>query len=282
MIQILLRLVRPWLLISISAWYFLTTILHLLAARDTRTLSSWPVFHEVWFARFWSHIAPGVKANAEPLVLALLEGRVRDGRIHQDVVGRPVEGTILEIGAGSGMWADVFAALTTRAGSRGGGPVKIYGVEPNVHSAAALRQRVRDVGLEGTYEVVPVGIEALNDPAAWGAAIEPGSVDCVVTVQCLCSIPEPEKNVRLVYDLLKKGGRWYVYEHVGAERGVVVPSYQRFTDQFWQYMIGGCRLCRPTGATLRGVGRWDEVDLVQPRDESAYEVVPHIMGTLTK
>ncbi|KAK7404163.1 hypothetical protein QQX98_010067 [Neonectria punicea] len=225
----LVRLIRPWMLMSISAWYFFTTSLGLLASGDFRTLTSWPAFHETWFARFWAHIAPGVKANADQKVLALLEGRVRDGRIYEDVVGQPVDGIVLEIGAGSGMWADVFATVAERAkSSASNGPSlrKIYGVEPNAQSAAALRQRVKEVGLEGTYEVVPVGIEHLNDPTAWGAVIQPGSVDCIVTVQCLCSIPEPEKNIRLLHSYLKKGGRWYVYEHVRAEHGTVVPSYQ--------------------------------------------------------
>jgi SAM-dependent methyltransferase len=215
-------------LIGTSALYFFVTLLKLLTLGDLRTLFSWPAFHEAWFANFWSHIASGVKANAEPRVIALLEGRVHEGRICEEVVGQPVEGTILEIGAGSGMWADVFAKVVERARSRGGnGPAKIYGIEPNYHSAAALQQRVKEVGLEGMYEVLPMGIEDLNNPTARGACIEPGSVDCIVTVQCLCSIPEPEKNIRLLYNYLKKGGRWYVYEHVQAEHGMLVPTFQR-------------------------------------------------------
>ena len=223
-----LLLVRPWILLGISAWFFFRTILKLVASGDLSILTSWPAFHEAWFANLWAYIAPDVKANAEPRVRALLEGRVREGRICNEVVGQPVEGVILEIGAGSGMWADVFAEVAGQAKSRGGsGPAKIYGVEPNSHSAAALKQRVKDVGLEGTYEVVPVGIEDLDNPTAWGGRIEPGSVDCVVTVQCLCSIPEPEKNIRLLHNYLKKGGRWYVYEHVRAEDGTAVPAFQR-------------------------------------------------------
>ncbi|CAM1501291.1 Fc.00g104530.m01.CDS01 [Cosmosporella sp. VM-42] len=183
------------------------------------------------------------------------------------------------------MWVDVFAKIAERANSSGnsGPPLsKIYGVEPNSQSAAALQQRVKEAGLEGTYEVVPVGIEDLNNPAAWGTRIEPGTVDCVVTVQCLCSIPEPEKNIRLLHNYLKKDGRWYVYEHVRAKYGIIVPSFQRFTDFFWKYMIGGCRLCRPTGKTLGEENNWGKIDLVQPPDGSEYEMVPHVFGTLTK
>lgn len=140
-------------------------------------------------------------------------------------MNKPVSGVVLEVGAGSGMWADVFAKINTRSGLK-----RVYGIEPNLTSAAALKQRVKEVGLEGTYEVVPVGIEALNDPTAWAGRIEPGSVDCIVTILCLCSIPEPEKNIRLLYECLKEGGRWYAYEHVQVEvgrGGWLLRQYQR-------------------------------------------------------
>lgn len=119
--------------------------------------------------------------------------------------------------------------LRRRGVKSGSGLTKIYGVEPNPQSADALRQRVREVGLGDVYEVVPVGIESLSDPAAWtGTTIEPGSIDCIVSILCMCSIPDQEKNAKALYELLKPGGRWYVYEHVKAERGgILISLYQR-------------------------------------------------------
>lgn len=46
--------------------------------------------------------------------------------------------------------------------------------------------------------------------------------------------------------------------------------------------MGSCHLCRPTRDTILNVGSWDEVDLGTRMDESAYEVVPHVIGTLRK
>lgn len=43
------------------------------------------------------------------------------------------------------------------------------------------------------------------------------SVDCIVSILCLCSIPEPEKNITKLYELLKKGGRGiftYMFERM--------------------------------------------------------------------
>ncbi|KAF6817544.1 phospholipid methyltransferase [Colletotrichum musicola] len=266
-----------------SVVFLVPTIAKLIFAGDFKTLTSWSAFKDAWFGNFWVYMGPQAKAGAEPMVYPLLEGRVRNGRVTEQVSGALLQGVVLEIGAGSGLWMDAFDNVVRAAKTHSRpGPTKIYGIEPNVVSAAALRRRVGELGLEGTYEVVPVGIEDLGNEAAWGGRIEPGSVDCIVTVQCLCSIPEPEKNVRLLYEYLKEGGRWYVYEHVKAERGLVVPYFQRFTNVFWEHAMGSCHLCRRTGETLRQAGQWMEVNLAKPAEESFNEVIPHIVGTLTK
>ncbi|KAH7148509.1 S-adenosyl-L-methionine-dependent methyltransferase [Dactylonectria macrodidyma] len=290
---------HPWLFMRVSLRFWPGTVRQLLAKSDFRTLFSPSAFSEVWFGNFWAFVGPQVKASAEKRVVPLLEGRVHDGQVCEEVVGVPIDGLVLEIGAGTGMWADVFAKVGkgTSAGAaakdvgeevrrrKGSGLKRVYGIEPNPQSAAALRQRVEEIGLDDIYEVVPVGIEDLNNPTAWEGRIEPGSVDCIVTILCLCSIPEPEKNIRLLYDCLKKGGRWYAYEHVQVDvkrGGVFMWLYQWFTSLAWSRVLGSCRICRATGKSLRNAGPWEKIDLAQPLDEAAYAVLPHVLGTLTK
>lgn len=147
-------------------------------------------------------------------VIPLLEGRVHGGHVlsppSRDTTnhGNGVHGVVLEVGPGTGLWASVFAHPSLAQGIS-----KIYGVEPNVAHHAELRQRIAAAGLGEKYEVVPCGIE---DLAASGR-VEKGSVDCVMSVMCLCSIPEPEKHVKELFGYLKEGGRWFVYEHVRCE-----------------------------------------------------------------
>lgn len=232
---------EPWVLIGLSISHIPSTIYGLIASGNYGTLFSPSAFSEELFGNFWVTMGPQAKAGAEEVVVPLLEGKVSGGKVHDHVVSTPVHGTVLEVGAGSGMWADVLArihanasgagereGLRSRKGGDAKGITKIYGIEPNPISAATLRKRVQEVGLQDIYEVVPVGIESVTDPTAWEGKIEPGSVDCIVGIRCMCSIPDPKENIEHLYKLLKPGGTWYVFEHVRTTRGFpIMPLYQR-------------------------------------------------------
>ncbi|GFP56920.1 hypothetical protein ACSS6W_004549 [Trichoderma asperelloides] len=290
-----IHIIDPWRFMSISFRHIPATIRDLIRDKDYGALFSFTRFEEALFGTFWATIGPNVKLNAEQRVIPLLEGRIKDGVVHDEVVSTPVYGTVIEVGAGSGMYADVFARFRENADSAndteslryrkttGGHITKMYGVEPNPISAKALEQRVKDLGMDDIYHVVPVGIESVDDPSAWNGKIEPGSVDCIVSILCLCSIPEPEKNIKLLYKLLKPGGHWYAYEHVKVWRGGPLLSlYQRFVNLVWPHFLGGCELCRDTEKSLRAAGIFKEVDFVQPVDQPPYQVLPHKIGVLTK
>jgi hypothetical protein len=117
------------------------------------------------------------------------------------------------------MWTSLFTP-------RHGLPsiTKIYGIEPNPTVHPLLRQQITASNLTDTYEILPLGIE---DLAASGR-VPPSSVDCIVTVMCLCSIPEPRHNMAQLYGYLKPAGRWYAYEHVKCfrEQGWGMRAYQ--------------------------------------------------------
>jgi SAM-dependent methyltransferase len=235
-------LIEPWLMIALSVSHLPSTIFGIVSSGTFGKLFSPSEFSEEPFGNFWVTMGPQAKAGAEGVVVPLLQGRVTGGKVHDHVVSTPVHGTVLEVGAGNGMWADVLARIHAEASGGGakeglrsrkgeaakGGITKIYGVEPNPISAATLRNRVKEVGLGHVYEVVPVGIESVADPTAWDGKIEPGSVDCIVGIRCMCSIPDPKENIEHLYKLLKPGGSWYVFEHVKTTRGYpLMPLYQR-------------------------------------------------------
>lgn len=196
-------------------------------------------------------------------------------------------GVVLDIGPGSGEWLEFFDKSKV---------TKIYGVEPNRDHHPALKKRIEEAELEGIYEIVPVGVEDLGEK--W---IGKGEVDAIVTIQCLCSVPQPKRMIGELYSYLKKGGIWVVYEHVVAfkHQGKLIKGYQgEFSsyldthigadvsvaamDIFWPHFLGGCSLTRDTERWLKEVGTWTKIDLHQPEDEPSYHVLPHTMGVLTK
>ncbi|BEI81799.1 hypothetical protein CcaverHIS002_0209590 [Cutaneotrichosporon cavernicola] len=291
-VDVLYGLWEPILFLGLSAAYLPSTFLQILRDREWGALASFDQFSYIWFANLWRFAGPVVREGAEARVVPLLQGRVRAGAIvgpddGDSPLPAGVGGTVIEIGPGSGNWVNIFSDkyLLDHANNKADGGYrtrvdKAYGIEPNADHHTTLRQRVRDSGLEGRYEVVPMGIQ---DIGASGL-IAKGSVDAIVTVMCLCSIPEPEKNIRELYTYLKPGGRWFVYEHVKCHRsqGTFMSVYQRLLNVIWPSFMGGCDLCRDTATSLFAAGDWTEFDLAMPVDEPWWATTPHTYGILTK
>ncbi len=198
-VDIFWHIIDPFTFMLFSASYIPSTIFRLVKRGEFRTFLSPSLFKDAWFANFWSDVGPQMRENATPRAGPLIA---------------EAHGVVLDIGPGSGEWLKLFDKTKV---------TKIYGVEPNRDHHAALRKRVHEAGLEGIYEIVPVGVEDLG--SKW---VEQGEADAVVTIQCLCSVPEPRKMIGELYGYLKKGGIWVVYEHVVAfkHQGVLMKKYQ--------------------------------------------------------
>ncbi|KAI0601344.1 S-adenosyl-L-methionine-dependent methyltransferase [Biscogniauxia sp. FL1348] len=287
-------LLDPWLFMALSLSYVpraMHTVLtqpqspHSPISPTSPSSSPWSRFSDTWFALFWADAGRRMRESADAKVLPLLSGGV--------------SGVVLELGAGTGVWVDVWAGLRGRV-------ERVYGVEPSAGSpqqhgggGAALRRAVRRAGIEDLYEIVPVGIEDLGGDEEekekkgekkekrekekkWDGRIEQGSVDCVVSILTLCSVPDPEARVRELYGYLKPGGRFYVYEHVRSEHSWYMRLYQRFLNIFWPHLVGNCCLCRRTEKILRDAGPWSRIEVGQPPAEQWHHCLPHILGVFTK
>lgn len=230
--QTITSLLVPWQFMIVACTYLPSTISHLYNHSGFSSLLSWDAFQSAWFSRFWSWAGPRIRESNGPRITALLEGRVTGAQVVDEVVGEPISGVVLDIGPGLGYWVDLYARTDVplkgddghvrRREGKGKGITKVYGVEPNAQSHPGLRQRAKAAGLDGVYEILPVGIEDI----AKETVVKKGSVDAIVTLLCLCSIPEPEKNIRELHEYLKPGGRWYLYEHVAVQRYWPMQLYQ--------------------------------------------------------
>ncbi|KAJ4337084.1 hypothetical protein N0V87_004937 [Didymella glomerata] len=286
--EVILGLLEPWQFMLVACSYIPSTISHLYVTSSLASLLSWDAFQGAWFSKFWSWAGPRIREGNGPRITALLEGRVTGAQVVDEVIGEPISGVVLDIGPGLGYWVDLYAQTAVplinedgpvrRRDGKDKGITKVYGVEPNAQSHPGLRSRANAAGLESVYEILPVGIEDI----AKETVVKKGSVDAIVSLLCLCSIPEPEKNIKELHSYLKPGGRWYLYEHVAVKGYWPMQLYQRFVNLFWPHALGGCQLCRDTERSLREAGPWSKIDITQPPIEPWHAVVPHIFGTLTK
>lgn len=113
---------------------------------------------------------------------------------------------MLEIGPGSGNQVPRFDKSRVS---------KIYGVEPNIDLHEALRASVKKAKLDDIYEIVPHGAEDEESFRRYGIA--PNSLDTIISIQVLCSVPDPIGTVRHLYQYLKPGGKMIVYEHIQSK-----------------------------------------------------------------
>ena len=139
-------------------------------------------------------------------------------------------GVILELGPGIGNQLPRFDASRI---------AHVYGVESNPAFAAPLRDRLRAVGatngLEAKYTPLICRIE--DEAALARAGVVDGSVDCVVSMQVLCSLPDPRGTARQLYRLLKPGGELLFWEH-SSHSGFVTRCVQCMC-----FLLSGNALC---------------------------------------
>ncbi|EPE33376.1 S-adenosyl-L-methionine-dependent methyltransferase [Glarea lozoyensis ATCC 20868] len=191
------RLLFPIYFMMVAGTYIPRTIVSLISSGQFGTLCSPSAFKDAWFARFWGVYGPLIRQNNSTVVAPLID---------------QARGIVLDIGPGSGEWLSLFNKENV---------TKIYGVEPNVDHHPRLREKIVQAGLQDKYVIIPVGIEDLGE--GW---VQKGSVDSVVTVLCLCSIPTPEYVISELYQYMREGGIWIIYEHVKTKEGALMTTYQ--------------------------------------------------------
>ncbi|QIW94823.1 hypothetical protein AMS68_000341 [Peltaster fructicola] len=254
-----LNLLTPFVILAYSVSYLPVTIYQLLLERDFKTLLNFEALKSAWFARFWAFFGPKSRDRAEPKITPLIQNQAR--------------GVCLDIGPGSGQWLYLFAQAMNPT------ITKIYGVEPNIGMHAALRENAVKAGLGDVYEIIGCGAQELITKGG----LQPESVDTIITVQCLCSIPSPQTNIRELYPLLRHGGKWLVYEHIKTKyQRHFVGYWQHVINVVWPHFLGGCSIVRPTDVWLQDAGKWQEVNLRPGPGEGPYDTIPHVIGYLRK
>ena len=113
---------------------------------------------------------------------------------------------------------------------------KVYGVEPCSYLHEALRKQVKECGLDDIYEIVPCGIEDVTGLKKHGIRL--GTFDSVLSVQVLCSVPDPNEIMRRIYALMKPSGQLIVYEHVKSTDSLTGMVQSKSSRTLYAMLLG--------------------------------------------
>jgi SAM-dependent methyltransferase len=200
------------------------------------------------FARYYDRMAQVYEREVAPDKAALL---------------RDLAGTVLEIGPGTGANLEHLPA-----------GVSWIGIEPNEHMHPLLRAKAEALGL--AVDLRRLGAEGL--PA------EAGSVDAVLSTLVLCSVPDPAGVLAEIRRVLRPGGRFVFWEHVGAAPGSGLRALQHALTPFQRFFADGCRANRDLGADIRAAG-FADVQLEEfrvPKGVAPPWIRPHVRGFATR
>jgi SAM-dependent methyltransferase len=157
------------------------------------------------------------------------EGGLTDWRI---ALLADLEGTVLEVGAGTGRNVDLYPPAITR----------LVLSEPDRH----MRARLAPVAARFPAEVIEAPAEAL--PFA------ERSFDAVVATLVLCSVQDLDSALAEIYRVLRPGGRFVFIEHVAAGDRPRRLVWQRRIEPAWRRVAGNCHLTRQTEEAIARCG----------------------------
>ncbi|MCJ1432959.1 hypothetical protein MMC27_002317 [Xylographa pallens] len=246
----------PILYVGHGLYDWLFVLVSLVVTMDFHALSHLSVIKDRAFAKFWLVWGPGFTVNENESAVPTLVASAY--------------GVVVELGPASGNQLPRMDISKIE---------KVYGVEPVVSLHAPLRLSIKENKMNDIYHIVPCSIE--DESALEKYGVTPGTVDTIISIQVLCSVPNPQETARRLYQLLKPGGQLIIYEHIENE-DMVSRQIQRFWTLVWPIFLGNCHLDRPTERYLASAGKWSKVELKNNQLESTASLLPRVWGRLIK
>lgn len=177
------------------------------------------------------------------------------GDLRERVVA-DAEGTVIEIGAGTGLNLGHYRKAD-----------RVVLAEPS----APMRRRLRRA-----VEASDTPVTVVDAPA--GELPYPDALfDTAVSTLVLCTVPDLPTTLAELRRVLKPGGELRFLEHVRA-RDAGLVRWQERVDPLWSWVNVGCHVTRDIAASIVDAGF--EIDEIERFDapEPIPVVKPHILG----
>lgn len=173
----------------------------------------------------------------------------------------PLEGRVLEIGAGTG----------ANLAHYGAGVTELVLAEPDDAMRSKLARRVEG----STHRIELIGAPAERLP------VTRESFDVVVSTLVLCSVTEPASSLAEAWRVLRPGGVFVFLEHVASEEPSRLAWQRRF-EPLWKRIAGNCHLTRRTGEAIERAGFALEAVTAESMRKSIPIVRPTVRGVARK
>lgn len=144
-----------------------------------------------------------------------------------------LQGTVLELGFGSGLNCDLYPDAVD----------SVLAVEPS----DSAWDMAADRRAESSAPIARAGLDGQRLDLA------DASVDSVLITFTLCTIPDVETAMREVARVIKPGGTVHIAEH-GLSPDARIATWQRRLDPVQKKVFGGCHLSRNPTDLLVGAG----------------------------
>jgi ubiquinone/menaquinone biosynthesis C-methylase UbiE len=154
-------------------------------------------------------------------------------RRHRQAAMAGLQGSVIEIGFGSGLNVPLYPA----------GITMVHAVDPSSVGRQLAQARVRASG-------VPVEYADLDGQ---DLSLADASVDAALSTFTLCTIPDPGRALNELYRVLRPGGRLHFLEHGLADDPTIAHRQHRL-NRIQQRVAGGCNLNRPIDRLIVDAG----------------------------
>lgn len=183
-------------------------------------------------------------------------------RPHREYLVSGLEGTVLDLGAGTGALFPYFDRLDTD-------DLRVIAVEPDPHMRTRAQKRATEVDVD--VDIV--------DAVGENLPFETGYFDAVCVSFVFCTIPDQEQALAEVSRVLRGGGTFRFLEHVRSDG--LAGRGQDLLAPCWHAIEGGCHLNRQTDALFLGDERFQTLEF-ERSDGLLSQALPVVRGRLKR
>ncbi|CAL1702745.1 unnamed protein product [Somion occarium] len=210
-----------------------------------------------FMSHVWAQYGNGIDGNTQGIKESLIKPNVR--------------GVVFDIGAGHSHTVKYLPADKV---------TKYVALEPNTLMHDEIRKLASEYGFTEDSGKLSIILYCAGDINLIISALGgEHSVDTLISILSLCSIPSAESVIQALVDhVLKPGGQFLFYEHVRHPREDIA-WWQWFWTPVWKRAFDGCCLDRPTHLWIDAMPVWESKELDTQDEEPEEHLFPHRIGS---